>query len=124
MGNDDQAVIERGLEKLTAFAKTPAEKPRPFLENFLRQNRKLVTQALANGHTYRDIAVMLRDAGFKASPETIRRHLHRVMGTTKPARRGGRSDHNTTSPEPRDVGADDARSTSPENSTLGATLPA
>ncbi len=100
--NLDDSVLKQGLEKLNTFAKNPAKKPRSVLEEFLKQNRKLVTQALANGHTYRDIAAGLREAGFSSSPETIRRHIHRVIGTTKKARMGEQVDHEKTSQEPQE----------------------
>ena len=111
MKNLDDSVLKQGLEKLASFAKNPAKKPRSVLEDFLKQNRKLITQAIANGHTYRDIAAGLRDAGFTASPETIRRHIHRVIGTTKKAHIGEQSDHEKNSQESQQGHKDGANTT-------------
>ncbi len=67
--------IRAKLEALVAIDPT-ARKTR--IETTLDPHRNLIAAAIAKGHTYRSIATVLRDAGLKASPETIRRYVQRI----------------------------------------------
>lgn len=57
------------------------------LEETLEPHRELITQAHAKGHNYRSITNALREAGLKASPETIRRYVQRIT-MSSPATNG------------------------------------
>jgi len=48
----------------------------------LGPHRDLILKARAQGHTYREIARALAEAGMKVSPQTIRRYTIRSGGTT------------------------------------------
>jgi hypothetical protein len=58
------------------------------VEIVLGPHRDLILKARAQGHTYREIAEALREAGMKVSPETIRRYALRIGGT--PSKRRSR----------------------------------
>jgi len=83
------AEIRSSLTALVDAAPVPR---RSVLEATLEPHRELITQAHAKGHNYRSITEALRDAGLKASPETIRRYVQRITkgadsnGTAKPNR--------------------------------------
>lgn len=82
----DEAIRSK-LEALVASG--PAER-KTKLEATLDPHRDLIAAAIAKGHTYRTITTTLRDAGLKASPETIRRYVQRISTNGKakrPARR-------------------------------------
>jgi hypothetical protein len=56
------------------------------VEVVLGPHRDLILKARAQGHTYREIAEALGEAGMKVSPETIRRYTLRIGGTTSKPR--------------------------------------
>ena len=72
------AEIRAKLNGLIAAAPVPRKSA---LEITLEPHRELITQAHAKGHNYRSITNALREAGLKASPETIRRYVQRITTT-------------------------------------------
>jgi len=94
------AAIRAKLEALVASG--PVER-KSKLETTLDPHRDLIAAAVAKGHTYRTITTTLREAGLKASPETIRRYVQRIgtNGKGKPrvaARRTVRGSRPHTTP--------------------------
>jgi len=97
--------IRAKLEALVAIDPT-ARKTR--IETTLDPHRNLIAAAIGKGHTYRSIATVLRDAGLKASPETIRRYVQRIdpngskktSRTTRRASLKPRSARRSKAPEP------------------------
>jgi hypothetical protein len=47
----------------------------------LAPHQDLILKARAQGHSYREIARALAEAGIKVSPQTLRRYILRVEGT-------------------------------------------
>ncbi len=68
--------------KLTALVESPPTPRRSLLETILEPHRELIMQAHAKGHNFRTITSALREAGLKASPETIRRYVQRITTDT------------------------------------------
>jgi hypothetical protein len=52
----------------------------------LGPHRDLILKARAQGHTYREIARALAEAGMKVPPQTVRRYALRIGGTTSKRR--------------------------------------
>jgi len=74
----DEPLYAEIRARLTALIDAAPLPRRSVLEATLEPHRELITQAHAKGHNYRSITEALRGAGLKASPETIRRYVHRI----------------------------------------------
>jgi len=88
----EHASIDESIRtKLEALVASGPTERKSKLEATLDPHRELIAAAVAKGHTYRTVTATLRDAGLKASPETIRRYVVRIGTNGKPKRPARRS---------------------------------
>lgn len=80
----DNQLHDEIRSRLNALIETTPAPRRSVLEATLEPHRELITQAHAKGHNYRSISDVLRAAGLKASPETIRRYVRRITSGETP----------------------------------------